>query len=66
MAGKDTEDNAYYGPVSAAYARERDLRTRDTRIFIDLGKSEREEREECWSLGLGLARKMQRSGADGQ
>lgn len=66
MAGKDTEHCAYDAPAGAAYARQRDLRTGGTRVFIDLDESWRGEREKCWSLGLGSAGKMQGGWADGQ
>ena len=42
MAGKYTEYSAYNGLVGTAHPRERGMRTRDSRIFVDPSKSERE------------------------
>ena len=64
MAGKNTYYRANNGPAGATYARECNLRARDTRIFVDLGKSAREAWEEYWSLVLELAGEMQGGGAD--
>ena len=65
MAWTGTEVSTYNGPSGAAYTRERDLWTGGTRVFVDLGEPEREEREEYRGLDMGLAGKMQRGRADG-
>ena len=62
MANKHTQYSAQNGPAGAAHTRERDLRTRGARIFVDLSKFEREAWEEYRSLVLELAREMQGGG----
>lgn len=58
MAGKYTEYSAYNGLVGTAHPRERGMRTRGSRIFVDPSKSERKKRQEYRSMDMGFAGKM--------